>query len=98
METIKANSAENYESILVYLSREKTPVAFKNKLDELMECGAFDNEEDATKWIETNPFEVELYYEKGYGLFAVESEAVDGLSDIHSPYSGAELVYDDLCD
>ena len=34
-------------------------------------------------------FELEIYYEKGYGLFAVDSEAVNS-GTIFSPYSGAE--------
>jgi hypothetical protein len=55
-----------------------------------MDCQAFDSEEEAIKWIETTPFELELYYEKGYGLFAVEAEAVEN-TDVHSPYSDAIL-------
>jgi hypothetical protein len=89
-QNIKINDAQNYESINVYLSMEKTPIAFQNKLQELMDCQAFDSEEEAIKWIETTPFELELYYEKGYGLFAVEAEAVEN-ADVHSPYSDAIL-------
>ena len=42
-----------------------------------MEQGAFDNEEDATKWIESTPIVLEIMYEKDSGLFAVESEAIE---------------------
>ena len=93
-ETIKANRAENYESIEVTLTREKTPIAFQSKLDELMEQGAFDNEADAIKWIESTPIELELYYEKDSGLFAVEADAVDSQADLVSPYTGAEFEYE----
>ena len=31
--------------------------------------------------------ELEVYYEVGYGLFAVEADAVES-ADIYSPYSG----------
>lgn len=94
--TVKANDDEHYESINVILNREKTPIAFQNKLDELMEEGAFDTEEEAIKWIETNPIELELYYEKGYGLFAVESGAVESNSDLVSPYTKAEFEYENF--
>lgn len=93
-ETIKANRAENYESIMVTLTREKTPIAFQSKLDELIGQGAFDNEADAIRWIESTPIELELYYEKDSGLFAVEAEAVDSQADLVSPYTGAEFEYE----
>ena len=91
--TIKANNGNNYEPIMVTLTREKTPIAFQIKLDELMEQGAFDDEDDAIKWIESTPIELELYYEKDSGLFAVEAEAVDSYADLVSPYTGAEFEY-----
>ena len=75
----------------VRFSREKTPIAFKEKLDELMEEGAFDTEKEAIEWIEKTPFVMEMYYEKGQGLFLVESEAIDNC-DIVSPYTKEELV------
>ena len=92
--TIKINNEDTYESILVFLTREKFPIAFQNKLQELMECEAFDCEAEAIKWIESTPIEMELYYEKHYGLFMVESEAIEG-STVFSPYSKKELVAED---
>ena len=83
------NNSDDYEPITIYLDEVKTPIAFQNKLDELMEDGAFESEEEAKNFIRTAPFEMELYYEKGYGLFAVESAAVES-GTIYSPYS-AEL-------
>lgn len=88
---IKMNNAENYESINVYLSKEKTPIAYQNKLDELMDSKAFDSKEEAEKWINETPFELELYYENGYGLFGVEAEAVESAT-LHSPYSNAVIL------
>ena len=93
-DTIKINGEDTYESILVLLTREKFPIAFQNKLKELMECKAFDSEAEAIKWIESTPIEMELYYEKDYGLFMVESEAIEG-STVFSPYSQKELVAED---
>ena len=56
-----------------------------------MEEGAFDTEKEAIEWIEKTPFVMEMYYEKGQGLFLVESEAIDNC-DIVSPYTKEELV------
>jgi hypothetical protein len=90
---IKANDADNCESIMITLTREKYPIAFKAKLEELIEEGAFETEDEAIKWIESNPIELEIYYEKGSGLFAVESEAVES-NGTYSPYTKAEIVCD----
>ena len=84
---MKKNNADNYESILVYLDENRTPLAFNEKLKELMECGAFDNEKDARNYILTTPIELELYYHKGYGLYGVEPDAVS-YTDIYDPYDG----------
>lgn len=84
---MKKNNAEKYESILVYLDENRTPLAFNEKLKELMECGAFDNETDARNYILTNPIELELYYHKGFGLYGVESDAIE-CADIYDPYDG----------
>ena len=88
---IKINEPNHEEIIEVRLSREKTPIAFKEKLEELMEEGAFDTEKEAIEWIEKTPFVMEMYYEKGQGLFLVESDAIDNC-DIVSPYTKEELV------
>lgn len=88
---IKINDLDHIEVIEVRLSREKTPITFKNKLEELMEEKAFDNEKEAIEWIEKTPFVMEMYYEKGHGLFLVESDTLDG-AGIASPYTKEELV------
>lgn len=94
---MKANKVGQEETIAVLLTRRTFPIAFQNKLNELMEQGAFDNEEDATKWIESNPIVLEIMYEKDSGLFAVESEAIES-GGIVSPYSGEEIENDYLED
>ena len=94
---MKANKVGQEETIGVLLTRKTFPIAFQNKLNELMEQGAFDNEEDAIKWIENNPIVLEIMYEKDNGLFAVESEAIES-GWIVSPYSGEEIENDYLED
>ena len=90
---MKANKAGQEETISVLLTRRTFPIAFQNKLNELMEQGAFDSEEEATRWIESTPIILEIMYEKDNGLFAVESEAIES-GGIISPYSGEEIEND----
>ncbi len=97
MKAIKMNNADNYESINIILSKENTPIAYQNKLDELMNCKAFDTQSEAEKWLSETPIELELYYENGYGLFGVEAEAVESMK-IQSPYSGAPILDEDEID
>lgn len=78
------NDVEDYEPIYIGLNPIKTPIAYNNKVKCLMLSGI--NEEDA-KRIALEPIELELYYEVGYGLMAVESAAVES-ETIYSPYSG----------
>lgn len=97
MKAIKMNNADNYESINIILSRNNTPIAYQNKLDELMDLKAFDTQSEAEKWLSETPIELELYYENGYGLFGVEAEAVESM-EIQSPYSGAPILEEDEID
>ena len=86
---MRLNGADTYEHLCnVKLSKEKFPIAFENKVQEIMEEQDLEREQ-AEELVGDMSIELELYYEKGYGLFAVESEAVEG-GTIYSPYSGEE--------
>lgn len=86
---MKLNGADTYEHLCnVKLSKEKFPIAFENKVQEIMEEYGWERGK-AEELVGDMSIELELYYEKGYGLFAVESEAVEG-GTIYSPYSGEE--------
>ena len=90
---IKLNKPGTEETVEVILSETKYPIAFANKLAELMESHAFDSEAEARQWLATNPICLELYYEKHRGLFAVESEALEGTpEEICSPYTKEPFV------
>ena len=91
---MKANKVGQEETINVLLTRNNFPIAFQNKLNELMEQGAFNNEEEATRWIESTPIVLEIMYEKNWGLFAVESEAIES-NCLMSPYSGEGIECDE---
>ena len=45
-------------SINITLSRENTPIAYQNKLDELMDCKAFDTQAEAEAWLNETPIEL----------------------------------------
>lgn len=84
---VKLNNAEDYEPITIKLTKDETPIAYQNKIDELVEQGLYPSKEEAEK---NNPvFEIdcEIYYEKHCGVFAVESGAVES-GTIYSPYDG----------
>lgn len=88
---VKLHNAENYEPLTIRIDKNVAPIAYNNKIEELVEQGAYPTKEDAEK---DNPYfemDCEIYYEKEYGLFAVECGAVES-GTVYSPYSG------ELCD
>ena len=89
----KLNYNENYEPLKwgTILLRDY-PIVFRTKCEELIEQGLATDMEEATKMAWDMEVELELYYEKGTGLFAVESGAVES-GTIYSPYT-AELGED----
>lgn len=91
-EIMKKNNENNYESINVRLTKWTFPIAFNNKVEELLEEKAFKTREEAEKWLSQTPIELELYYEKHAGLFGVEAEAMENCSEtLCSPYTKEEF-------
>ena len=84
---VKLNGSDTYESIgKINLTKEKFPIAFNAKVEELLEEGVETDREEAERLVSNMEIELEIYYEKGTGLFAVESEAVES-GTIYSPYT-----------
>lgn len=84
---VKLNSVDTYEPIDIIINKNVYPIAYRNKIEELVEQGCYNSIEDAEN---DNPqfiMECEVYYDKHSGLFIVESGAVDS-GTIYSPYSG----------
>ena len=77
------NSAEDAETISVRLDPERFPIAYANKVECLMLSGL--SEEKAKKEAMI-PIDLELYYEVGVGLMAVEPGRVES-GIIYSPYT-----------
>ena len=95
----KLNNANNYEPLGIEnmvkggaIRLRNYPIVFKAKCEELVEEGLAKDMDEATKMAWDMEVELELYYEKGTGLFAVESGAVES-GTIYSPYT-AELGED----
>ena len=85
---LQKHNSDNIESIEVYLTATKTPIAFAKKKAELIDSGM--SEDEAIKFINETPFEMEIYYSDNCGLFMVESEAVTDC-EITDPYTGEQL-------
>lgn len=85
------NPTGKEETIEVRLSADKHPAAYQNKVKELLQAGL--SRKQAERFLLKNPFVLELYYEIGSGLFAVESEALSTTpAAIVSPYSGTPFT------
>ena len=81
------NDSDNYEHLCnVVLTKDKYPIAFEEKVQELLEEKCASTREEAEKMVSEMEIELEIYYEKGTGLFAVESGAVES-GTIYSPYT-----------
>lgn len=81
---LKLNSAEEAEVILIRLTPEEYPIAYANRVKCLMLSGLSKKEAER---MAMKPIDLELYYEVGVGLMAVEPGAVEART-IYSPYSG----------
>lgn len=94
---IKIAQEGKEETIEIYLSKDKTPIAYKEKVEELREQGM--TLEEAEEFVNETPFVLEIYYEKSQGLFALESDFVGNCTeDVRSPYTGKKCVLSDLED
>lgn len=90
---VMINKDVDYESMYVVLTKEKTPIAYNNKIKELVADGCYNSVEEAENDNTRFEIELELYYDQHNGLFAVEVEAIESLSDtLVSPYTGEKMV------
>lgn len=88
MAKLQINPQGTEEVFEIYLDPVKHPVAYNNKVEELIDSGM--SREEADRFVQTMPFVLEVYYSQGQGLFLVESEAIE-YNDIHNPYDGEVL-------
>ena len=92
MGELHINNSDNYEPICrVTLSKEKHPIAYQHKVDELMRENEM-TQEEAEKVIADMVVELEVYYQDGFGLFAVDSEFCECTDVMFSPYNGEAIT------
>ena len=84
---MKLNNSDNYESVTITLSKEKTPIAWEQRVQSLVNSGMLVGD---AMLVANEPIEVEMYYNIDAGLFLVEVEAVES-GTIYDPYSGELL-------
>lgn len=89
---LKLNNADNYEPITIILDKKNTPIAYNNKIEELVEQKLYPTIKEAERLNPTIRIDCEIYYHKHYGVFAVEEGACES-GTVYSPYSG-ELLED----
>lgn len=82
------------DTILVKLSTGKFPETYKKKYKDFIESDGF-TKRDATISTNDTIFQLELFYSKGQGLFAVEADAAEYIP-IFNPYDGKEIPNDNL--
>jgi len=75
------------ETIEFFLSETKHPMAFRKKLEELMDCCDL-SESEARSFIANNPFTFEIYYDDSVNLlFGVDPCFLENHADmLQSPY------------
>jgi hypothetical protein len=81
---MKLHNSEQMENMQIFLSKEKTPIAFEQRVLSLINSGV--NREEAEQ-MASEPIDVEMYYNVDAGLFLVECDAVES-GTIYDPYSG----------
>lgn len=95
MGKLTINNADNYEHLCnVKLTKDKYPIAFQHKVDELMFADNTITKEMAENMVADMEIELEVYYQEGYGLFAVESDFCECTDEMFSPYNGERIPYE----
>ena len=89
---VRCNSAKNAEIVRISLDRNKYPIAFENRVKSLMDSGL--DREDAEKSA-SETIVLEILYDPDCGLFALESEAIDSITEFFNPYTGESIEVED---
>ena len=96
--TIKLNSCDNAEQLLISIDPIKHPIAWANRVKSLINSGL--TKQAAEDEVMLHPtIEMEIHYDVECGAFIVEAEAIES-TEIYNPYTGAvcEVDGDDIED
>ena len=83
---MKLNAAGKEEVIVLKIDETQHPVAYKAKLNELIEAGMTEKE---ARDVINDGITMEVFYSPNQGFFLVESEAIES-TEIYNPYDGSE--------
>lgn len=92
MERLVLTPCNLSEVITVQITEDKFPVIYHRKKKELMNSGM--SEEEVLGQLSNWYIDLELQYQPEFGLFAVESDAIES-SNIFSPYTGEQCINPD---
>lgn len=91
--TVTLPREEDSESVKVWITKEHHPILWENKVKCLEDtCDSREEAEELAEQIFSSPIELELLYEVGTGLFAIESDALACGAECFSPFSKARIV------
>ncbi len=76
------------EVIDILLSPNRYPVAFERKVRCVMSGGL--SRQEAEAYVLTTPLQLEIFYDIGRGLFALEPEPIESIT-VFNPYTGKEI-------
>ena len=89
---VRCNSAENAENVFISFDKHTHPIAFRNRVKSLMDSGL--DRADAEKCA-SEPIELEILYDPDCGLFGLETEAVESITEFFNPYTGESIEVED---
>ena len=89
---VRCNSAENAENVFISFDKHTHPIAFRNRVKSLMDSGL--DRADAEKCA-SEPIELEIFYDPDCGLFGLETEAVESITEFFNPYTGESIEVED---
>jgi hypothetical protein len=89
---VRCNSAKTAEVVSISLDRNKYPIAFENRVKSLMDSGL--DRADAER-VASERIALEILYDPDCGLFALESEAIDSITEFFNPYTGESIEVED---
>jgi hypothetical protein len=81
---LQINKAENYTSIKFRIEPNST--LYDQYMSDLVANNHWDRE-DAHKYLIESEFELDLYYEAGFGFVGLDSNAIDNDIPLYSPFT-----------
>ena len=88
---LQINKAENYTALKFRIEPNST--LYNQYMSDLVDNNNWAREE-AHKYLIESEFELDLYYEEGFGFVGLDSNSVEDKVDLYSPFTKEEYKYD----